>query len=141
MEYAKLHKIGASCNRVTQLQAQRKGDHMAGVGIIFMFLAFVLFTVPVAFSMGLASFLSLLISGLPIGQIPGRTVVGMDSYTYLAIPMFILAGSLMETGGIASRLVKFATVLVGHFKGGLAMVVVVAVALNVADVGGGAVVN
>ncbi len=99
---------------------------MAGIGIMVMFLVLVFLTVPVAFSMGIASFFSLLISGLPVGQIPGRTVVGMDSYTYLAIPMFILAGSFMETGGIASRLVKFATVLVGHFKGGLAMVVVVA---------------
>ncbi|KYH31789.1 TRAP transporter large permease [Neomoorella mulderi] len=99
---------------------------MIGFILVIVFLALVVLDVPIAFSMGLASLVTLYISHLPISQIPSRTVTGIDLFTYLAIPMFILAGALMDTGGIANRLVKLAKVLVGHFRGGLAMVVVVA---------------
>ncbi len=65
------------------------------------------------------------------GQYPLTVVVkqifeGVDSFVLLAIPLFILAGSLMETGGIAVRLVRLAQVLVGWIRGGLSMAVVVA---------------
>jgi C4-dicarboxylate transporter DctM subunit len=50
----------------------------------------------------------------------------VDSFVLLAVPLFILAGSLMETGGISARLVQLARVLVGHVRGGLGMVVMVA---------------
>jgi C4-dicarboxylate transporter DctM subunit len=51
---------------------------------------------------------------------------GVDSFVLLAVPLFILAGALMETGGIASRLVRLAQALVGWMRGGIAMAVVVA---------------
>jgi len=49
-----------------------------------------------------------------------RMFVGVDSLPLLAIPYFILAGGLMEVGGISLRLVRFASTLVGHVRGGLA---------------------
>src|SRR5262249_56143050 len=55
-----------------------------------------------------------------------QTFEGVDSFVLLAIPLFILAGALMETGGIAVRLVRLAQVLVGWIRGGLSMAVVVA---------------
>ena len=51
---------------------------------------------------------------------------GADSFVLLAIPLFILAGALMETGGISARLVDLARALIGHVRGGLGMAVVVA---------------
>lgn len=57
--------------------------------------------------------------------LPRRFYSGMDSFPLLAIPLFILAGNLMNTGGITIRLVAFAKVLVGHLRGGLAQVNIV----------------
>ncbi|MCY6379948.1 TRAP transporter large permease [Hoeflea prorocentri] len=57
--------------------------------------------------------------------LPRRLYAGMDSFPLLAIPLFILAGNLMNTGGITVRLVEFAKVLVGHLRGGLAQVNIV----------------
>ena len=51
-----------------------------------------------------------------------RTVSASDNFVLLAIPLFILAGSLMSTGGVAQRLFDLARVAVGHTKGGLAQV-------------------
>src|SRR5687767_14213316 len=62
----------------------------------------------------------------PLTQILKQTFEGVDSFVLLAIPLFILAGALMETGGIAVRLVRLAQVLVGWVRGGLSMAVVVA---------------
>src|SRR5687767_12537046 len=62
----------------------------------------------------------------PLTQILKQTFEGVDSFVLLAIPLFILAGALMETGGIAVRLVRLAQVLIGWVRGGLSMAVVVA---------------
>lgn len=93
------------------------------------FLGLMALGVPVALSMGASSFLYILlftnISPLIVMQ---QTISGVNSYTLLAAPFFIMAGALMERGGISKRLVRFCLALVGHFTGGLAMVVVVACA-------------
>jgi C4-dicarboxylate transporter DctM subunit len=67
--------------------------------------------------------------GVPLDIVASRAFGAIDSFTFLAIPFFILAGELMETGGISRRLIALATALVGHVRGGLANVTVVAMML------------
>ena len=83
--------------------------------------------VPVAFTIGMAGFVGLWWNGsYPLTIIVQQAFQSVDLFVLLAIPLFILAGMLMETGGIAVRLVRFAQALVGWIRGGLAMAVVVA---------------
>jgi C4-dicarboxylate transporter DctM subunit len=83
--------------------------------------------VPIAFTIGLAGFIGLVWhGGYPLTIIMQQVLQSVDSFVLLAIPLFILAGALMETGGIAVRLVRLAQALVGWIRGGLAMAVVVA---------------
>ena len=91
------------------------------------FLVLLLLAVPVAFTVGTAGFVGLWWSGnYPLTVIVQQAFLAVDSFVLLAIPLFVLAGFLMETGGIAVRLVRFAQALVGWVRGGLAMAVVVA---------------
>ena len=88
-----------------------------------LFLIFLVFGVPIAFAMGLSSSLAILgFSELPVILIAQRLYSGVDSFTLMAIPFFMLAGELMEVGGISKRLVKFSQTLIGHVSGGLGMV-------------------
>lgn len=79
--------------------------------------------VPITFALGLASLLSI-ITALPpdaaISVISQKMTVGLDGFTLLAIPFFVLAGNIMNTGGIARRLVNLAQALVGRLPGSLA---------------------
>jgi tripartite ATP-independent transporter DctM subunit len=100
---------------------------MAITVMVLAFVVMLLLTVPVAFAIGVAATLGLLVAdAAPLLIVPQRIFAGADSFVLLAIPLFILAGALMETGGISSRLVELARVLVGHIRGGLGMAVVVA---------------
>jgi C4-dicarboxylate transporter DctM subunit len=91
------------------------------------FVILLILAVPVAFAVGMAGFLGLWWSGkYPLAIIIQQIFLTADSFVLLAIPLFVLAGALMETGGIAVRLVRFAQALVGWIRGGLAMAVVVA---------------
>jgi len=97
---------------------------LATISIILIAL-FVL-SVPIAVSMGLAGFSAILIRGdIPIEVTAQRIVTGVDSFPLLAVPFFILAGALMNTGGVTERLVRLANAMVGHLTGGLGHVVVV----------------
>ncbi|GIK82678.1 MAG: C4-dicarboxylate transporter [Alphaproteobacteria bacterium] len=92
---------------------------LAGMLIAFA----VLFAIgtPVAFAIGLAGVAAVLASGsLPLILVPHRMVTQLDSYSLLAAPYFILAGLLMEKGGISVRLFAFANALTRHWRGGLA---------------------
>lgn len=96
------------------------------ITIALTFFATALVGVPIAFALGLSSLAAVLVSSdLPLRMIPERMIAAVDSFPLLAIPLFILAGELMESAGILSRLVEFARVLVGHIRGGLAHVCVV----------------
>ena len=94
----------------------------------FAFTAFVvliLLGVPVAFVLALIAIPPLVEIGIPLSLIPQRLYSGMESFTLLSIPFFILAGELMDRVGITVRLFNMARALVGHFRGGLGQVVVV----------------
>jgi C4-dicarboxylate transporter DctM subunit len=83
--------------------------------------------VPLAFTLALTSMTYLLgIGGVSLIILPIKILGGVDSFVLLAIPLFILAGALMESGGISERIVALAMAIVGRVRGGLAMVVVVA---------------
>ena len=82
---------------------------------------------PIAFSLGIASMATLQFgSSLPLTLVAQRLFAATDSFPLMAIPFFMLAGALMDTGGISKRLVDFAHALVGWIYGGLGMVAVLA---------------
>jgi tripartite ATP-independent transporter DctM subunit len=96
--------------------------------VTLLFLSFVVFLfmgVPVAFSLGLSSLVYLVGAGIPLTVIPQRMFAGINSFTLLCVPGFILAGNLMNQGGISDRIVRFSNALVGHVRGGLALANVV----------------
>jgi len=83
--------------------------------------------VPIAYSLGLSSFLYFIIYHpelLPI--LPQRLYSGMDSYAMVALPLFVLMGLLMNEGGITKRLIDFSLIFVGRLRGGLGAVNVLA---------------
>ena len=96
--------------------------------ILFVTLAvLLLLNLPIAVCMGLASFAAIVFSGntTPLSMVPQRMFTSMDSFPFMAIPFFMLAGSLMESGGISRRLINFAKNLVGFMPGGLGVITVV----------------
>jgi C4-dicarboxylate transporter, DctM subunit len=97
--------------------------------VAILFICFVLFIAigtPISFAIGFSSIFSVFGGSVTLRMVTERIFSAMDSFTLLAIPFFILAGDLMETAGISMRLINLAKVLVGHFRGGLGMVVIVA---------------
>ncbi len=93
---------------------------LAALFIVFILL--VALNVPIAFAMLISSIVALLIEGMPLAMITTRLFVQVDSFPLMAIPFFIFAGDIMNSGGITKRIVDFAQSLVGHIKGGLAHV-------------------
>lgn len=89
------------------------------------FAIFILIGVPVAFSLGAAATVYLILKGVSLGLIATRLFTGLDSFTFMAIPFFILAGELMNSSGITKRLVNFTSVFVGRLRGGLGHVSIV----------------
>ena len=95
--------------------------------LIVSFLTLLFVGVPVAFSMGLGAAIAVIAQGsVPWIVIPQRIFVAVDSFPMLAIPLFILAGELMNGGGITRRIVDLASCIVGHIRGGLAHVNILA---------------
>lgn len=89
---------------------------------VFMFLG-----VPIAISLGLAGAVSILMfSPDSLSSLAIKLFETSDSYTFLAIPFFLLSGAFMTTGGVAQRLIDFANACVGHIRGGLAIAAVLA---------------
>ncbi len=97
--------------------------------LVSSFIVLLVLGVPIAFSIGISALLTMLVNIAPdaaFTTLAQRMATGLDSFALLAIPFFILAGQLMNRGGIASRLIDFAKGLVGTLPGGLAYVNVVA---------------
>lgn len=95
--------------------------------LIVGLLALMAIGVPVAFAMGISGVAFLIArADIPLMVIPQRMAGAIESFPLLAVPFFVLAGNLMNSGGITRRLFDFCRVLVGHIRGGLAHVNILA---------------
>lgn len=95
--------------------------------LLLLLIFFLVMTAPIGISLGLATAITMYFSSpVPLTMIAQTAFAGIDSFPLLAIPFFMLAGSLMGYGGISKRLVGFAESLVGFMIGGLAMVTITA---------------
>lgn len=112
---------------------------MEGILIIGFFFFMMAIGIPVAVSLGVAA-LSYIVFfvDLPSVIIIQQMISGVDKFTLLAIPFFMMAGSLMEHGGISAKIVNFAKKMLGSISGGLALVVVLASMIFAAMTGAGA---
>ena len=99
---------------------------MAYTILFGVFTLLMLIGTPIAFCLGIASFATVLYLGLPPIVVFQQMNSGMNVFAMMAIPFFIFAGDLMVRGGIAHRLIRFAAGLVGHLRGGLGQVNIVA---------------
>ena len=89
--------------------------------LLIVFAAGILLRLPIAFALGLACLLYLLLDGTPLVVMPMKMYSGVDVFVLLSIPGFITAGNLMNAGGLTERIIAFANHLVGHIRGGLAL--------------------
>ncbi|PIC70291.1 C4-dicarboxylate ABC transporter permease [Sporosarcina sp. P16b] len=96
--------------------------------VIGLFLLFLAIGIPISLVLAITSICYLLLGDLTtlLSSAPQKMFSGIDNFGLLAIPLFMLAGELMNGGGITTRLVSFARVLIGHYRGGLAYVTVIA---------------
>jgi len=97
--------------------------------LVLSFTGLLALSVPVAFSIGIATVITMLFTIAPgpaVTTVAQQMTTGINSFALLAIPFFVLSGQFMGKGGIARRLIDFARVLVGQFPGGLAFVNVLA---------------
>lgn len=100
---------------------------MTALALIGLLILFLLLGIPVAIALGLSSIIIIVFLGDSLAVVALKFFENLSGhYTFLAIPFFILSSSLMSTGGIAKRLIRFAMALLGHIKGGLAMASVAA---------------
>lgn len=93
-----------------------------------MFLLFILLMVigvPIALSLGVASMAYVWANGLALSMVAQKMTTSLESFIYIALPLFILSGDIMTTGSLTRKLVNIAKALVGSFKGGLAYVNIV----------------
>ncbi|MCB1331911.1 MAG: TRAP transporter large permease, partial [Maritimibacter sp.] len=92
------------------------------IAVLFLCFAMSLLVgLPLAFAMGLSAIAAIAFDGTQSFLIiPQRITASLDSFALLAVPLFILAGELMNAGGITERIVRFSRSAIGHFKGGLA---------------------
>ncbi len=91
--------------------------------LLIAFPVFLFAGCPVGFAMAIAATLAVSVGGtIPLTIVPQTMAGALDSFPILAVPFFLLAGELMECGGLTTRLLQFSGCLVGHFKGGLMQV-------------------
>jgi C4-dicarboxylate transporter DctM subunit len=93
------------------------------VGLILfgVFGLLLLLNIPIAACLGIASMVAFYISGIQVAVVPQRMFTAIDSFPFMAIPFFMLAGNIMEKGGISRKLVNLANEILGPIRGGLAM--------------------
>ncbi len=106
--------------------------------ILILIIGLVLLDVPIGFALALTASFAMLIKGIDLLTVPLRLFNGADNFPLLAIPLFVLTGSLMNSAGISRRLIDFASALVGFIRGGLAMVNIVT-SMFFAEISGSAV--
>ena len=113
---------------------------MSSALMILFFLIFLGLGVPVVGAMGLGAITYLVgwLNNIPMTIVANQMLAGVGSIPLMAIPFFIISGALMELGGMSKRIINFAESLVGHFPGGIGLVVIVASAFFAAMTGSGA---
>lgn len=89
--------------------------------LLGLFLLLLLFGMPIALAMVVASIVATIQLDLPLSMLAQRMVAGVNSFPLLAIPFFIMAGEIMNVGGISKRLVAFSDAIIGRVRGGLAI--------------------
>src|SRR6187455_2226510 len=107
------------------------GVHIPTPWIIFCLLIGLMLTgMPVSISLGLTVLTFLfLMTDIPITSVALKLFTGIEKFEIMAIPFFILAGNFLTHGGVARRMIDFATSLIGHWHGGLALAGIVACAM------------
>ena len=98
------------------------------VGIVFaLLLALMLTGIPVSIALGLTVLMFMyLLTHVPVEAVALKLFSGIEKFEIMAIPLFILAGNFLTHGGVAKRMIKFATSLIGHWHGGLALAGIIA---------------
>ena len=94
--------------------------------LIVTFFAFMILNMPLGIAIAASSLCSMAAADLPGILLPQRMFGQLNSFSLMAVPIFILAGEIMERAGITSRIVRFASACIGHFRAGLAQVSVLA---------------
>ncbi len=89
--------------------------------LILVFAICLMFRFPIAFSLGLSCLMYLLFRGIPLIVVPMKMYSGIDVFVLLSVPGFILAGNLMNQGGLTAKIITFCNHLTGHIRGGLAL--------------------
>ncbi|MFA7744371.1 TRAP transporter large permease [Salinicoccus roseus] len=93
--------------------------------IVLMF-ALIILRVPIAFALGVISIIGIMLNDISLlSNVPRNLFSGVNSFTLVAVPLFILAGEIMARGGISQRLINFSKIIVGPIPGGLALVVII----------------
>ena len=106
--------------------------------LLFISLAvFILLNIPISISLGLSSALTLMATGSPLGVIPSMMQATVQKFSLLTIPLFVLAGVLMDKGGISKRLINLADSMMGPIHGGLGYVAVISALFFAAISGSG----
>lgn len=102
---------------------------MLAISMLILFFLLLFLGMPIAFVIGIVGLVMLLIGGVPLEIIIQRSFAGVNNFSYLAIPLFILAGNIMGKGGLTKRLMAFANAFVGKLSGGTAITTVITSAL------------
>jgi|SRR5699024_5105309 len=99
---------------------------MLWIGLIILLFVLIILRVPIAFAMAFISIIGIAASDISLlSNVPRSLFGGVNSFTLVAIPLFVLAGEIMARGGISRRLIEFSKIIVGPIPGGLALVVIV----------------
>ena len=100
--------------------------NFASTILLGLFAVLLILRVPITFTLAISSIITAFYLNIPLLAIVQRMIQGVNSFSLLAIPFFILAGEIMSQGGISRRLIEFSNILVGRVRGGLAQVNVLA---------------
>jgi len=91
------------------------------LALVLVFVVCLILRFPIAFSLGLACLVYVLMKGVPLIVVPLKMYSGIDVFVLLSIPGFILAGNLMNHGGLTAKIITFCNHLLGHIRGGLSL--------------------
>ena len=90
--------------------------------LVIVFVLCLVLRFPIAFALGLSCFSYLLVKGMPLIVLPMKMYSGIDVFVLLSVPGFIMAGNLMNHGGLTEKIITFCNHLLGHIRGGLSLV-------------------